>query len=315
MSAPEPRCVARRAAYPGPARRQAGMSIIELMVGIVVSMLVALAAAGSAMMFTASQRQGVGASGAGLGASSAITALKNDAALAGLGFFGDANYLCGQLALSVGAAVLSDAAPFTPVRVTAGANGDTVDVVYGDRVESGANVLLDAASDGSTAELMSLLPVAAGQAVLLAPATAGGTCLVRTVTAVTASTPIAAQTVTFADTGKYNKAAFSVAPAFAERDRITLLGELNWNRYRRDGNTLVMDRPLGGEDVLRTVQGNPLDIRGPVERCEHLTDPDRISGAAPPHKQGRIIWISPSCSPSSSRTKRPTCTSHPACRP
>ena len=250
MCAPEMRRVARRAWCPGPARRQAGMSIIELMVGIVVSMLVGLAAAGSAMMFTASQRQGVGASGAGLGASSAITALKNDAALAGLGFFGDANYLCGQLALSVGAAVLSDAAPFTPVRVTAGANGDTVDVVYGDRVESGANVLLDAASDGSMAEVMSLLPVVAGQAVLLAPATAGGTCLVRTVTAVTASTPIAAQTVTFADTGKYNKAAFSVAPAFAERDRITLLGELNWNRYRRDGNTLVMDRPLGGDTVV-----------------------------------------------------------------
>jgi type IV pilus assembly protein PilW len=234
----------------GARRRQAGLSVIELMVGIVVSMLVGLAAAGSAMMFTASQRQGIGASGAGLGAASAITALKNDAALAGLGFFGDSSYLCNQLSLSVDAAVLSDGAPFTPVRVTAGADGDTIDVVYGERVESGANVLLNAASDGSSADLMSLLPVSAGQAVLLAPATPGAPCLVRSVTAVTDSTPTTPQILSFANTGRYNKAAFGVAPAFAERDRITLLGELNWNRYRRDGNTLVMDRPLGGDTVV-----------------------------------------------------------------
>ena len=235
------------------AGRQAGMSIVELMVGIVVSMLVGLAAAGSAIMFTASQRQGIGASGAGLGAASAITALKNDAALAGLGFFGDSTYLCNQLALSNGAAVLSDGAPFTPVRITAGtvaAPDDTIDVVYGERIESGANVLLNAASNGTSADTMSLLPVAVGQAVLLAPATAGGTCLVRTVTSVTASTATTPQTFTFDNTGAFNQAAFSVTPLFAERDRITLLGDLNWNRYRREGNTLVMDRPLVGDTVV-----------------------------------------------------------------
>jgi type IV pilus assembly protein PilW len=31
---------------------------------------------------------------------------------------------------------------------------------------------------------------------------------------------------------------------------VTLLGEVNWNRYRRDGNTLVLERPLAGTSVV-----------------------------------------------------------------
>lgn len=238
---------------------QRGMSIIELMIGIVVAMLVSLAAAGSAIVFTASQRQGIGAGGAGVNAATALAAVKNDAALAGLGFFGDARYLCQDLALSDGAGVVVDGAAFAPLRITAEASGDDrVDIVYADRVESGANVLLETASDGSSAELMSLLPVAANQAVLLAPADGAGTCLVRTVTAVAASTETTPQTLSFAAAGRHNQAAFSTAPAFAERDRIALLGDLNWNRYRRIDNTLVLERPLAGGDpvvIARNVIG------------------------------------------------------------
>ncbi len=240
----------RAGARPGTRRGQRGLSIIELMVGLVVAMLVGLAAAGSAIMFTAAQRQGMGMGGSGIGAASALAALKNDAALAGLGFFGDSSYLCNKLDFSAGATLHSDGADFTPVSITAGDDADTVDVVYGERIESGANVLLEAASDGTSAELMSLLPVSVGQAVLLAPAAAGNPCLLRTVTAVAASTDDTPQTLSFDNTGSYNQADFTVAPAFAERDRITLLGALNWNRYRRDGNTLVLTRPLSGESVV-----------------------------------------------------------------
>lgn len=237
---------------PGRAAQQ-GLSIIELMVGIVVALLVSLAAGSSAMMFTAAQRQAMGAGGAGIGAATAMAALKNDAALAGLGFFGDSTYLCNQLALSVDTAVISDSANFTPVRITAGADAgddDTVDIVYGERVESGANVLLGAASDGTTASLMSLLPVSVGQAVLLAPDEPGNPCLVRSVTAVTNSTDTTLQSIAFGATGKFNQGDFTADPSFAVHDRVTLLGDLNWNRYRRDGNTLLLDRPLLGTSVL-----------------------------------------------------------------
>lgn len=234
----------------GHRRRQRGLSIVELMVGIVIALLVSLAASGSASVFTAAQRQGLGAGGASLNASSALGAVKNDAALAGLGFFGDDAYLCNRLALSVDAAVLMDGAEFTPVRITTEAGGDRIDIVYADRIESGANVLLDASSDGASAATMSLLPTGVGQTVLLAPAGGAGTCLVRSVTAIAASTPESPQTLSFAADGRHNQAAFSVAPAFAERDRITLLGTLRWNRYRRVGNTLVLEQPLDGNEAV-----------------------------------------------------------------
>ncbi len=235
-----------------PRRRQRGLSIVEVMVGLVVSMLVGIAAAGSAMMFTASQRQGVGAGGVGIGAASALAALKNDAALAGLGFFGESAFLCGKLDLSVGATLHSDGDDFAPVRITAGDTDDTIDILYGDRIESGANVRLSGSSDGTTAQLKSLLPAAVGQAVLLAPApgSGGDTCIVRSVTGITASTEDTPQQLAFADTGTHNQGEFATAPAFGEDDRVTLLGQLNWNRYRRDGDNLVLDRPLGGGDAV-----------------------------------------------------------------
>ncbi|MCB1994347.1 MAG: PilW family protein [Burkholderiaceae bacterium] len=248
-----PSLSSRQVARPVPPRHaQRGLSIVELMVGLVVAMLVSIAAAGSAMMFTASQRQGIGVGGSGIGAATALAALKNDAALAGLGFFGDANYLCNTLALSTGPTLHSDSDTFTPVRITAGDDGDTIDIVYGNRVESGANVLLASASDGTSAALQSLMPTAAGQAVLLAPATPGAPCLVRTVTAVTPSTDTTPQLLTFAADGTHNQGAFTAMPTFAERDRITLIGALSWNRYRRDGNTLVLDRPLTGDTAVLT---------------------------------------------------------------
>jgi type IV pilus assembly protein PilW len=225
-------------------RAQRGMSIIELMVGIVVALLVGLAAAGSATVFTASQRQGIGTGGAAVNTSTALAALKNDAAAAGLGFFGDSRFLCNELNLSVGETVLSDGADFSPVRITDDDGQSQVDVVYASQVASGTNVLLNAESDGASAELRSLLPVTVGQAVLLAPAAPGDPCVVRSVTAVAAATIDTRQTLTFANTGLHNQAEFDDNPTYPDRGRVTLLGALQWSRYRLDGTDLVLERPM-----------------------------------------------------------------------
>ena len=58
MCATEPRSCRPRAR-----RVQRGLSIIEIMVGVVVALLVGLAAIGGAVSFTASQRQGIGTGG------------------------------------------------------------------------------------------------------------------------------------------------------------------------------------------------------------------------------------------------------------
>lgn len=235
-----------------PIRNQRGLSIIELMIGMAVALLVTLAAAGSAIVFTAAQRQGMGAGGASMNTLNALSTIKTEVALAGLGFFGDSLYRCSTLALSTGATVRANGSVFTPVSITRnGTTGDdTVDVVYGDQIEAGAEVLLSLASTGTSAQLRSLLPVTVDEAVVLAPATGTQPCVVRTVTAVTASTASTPQILTFASTGLHNGATFITPPAFAADDRVTLLGRLSWIRFRRDGNTLVAEFPLAGTQAV-----------------------------------------------------------------
>jgi type IV pilus assembly protein PilW len=232
------------------------MSIIELMVGIVVAMLVGLAATQSAMMFTANQRQGVGAGGAAVNSGTVLSAVKDDVSAAGLGFFNGSNFLCDRLNLSVGATKHFDGATFSPLRVTRDAAGDTIDVVYATRVESGASVLLKSTSDGSSASLMSFLPVSAGQSVLMAPGNPGALavpCLVRTVSANTAATSEASQKLDFSTAGahnRHNSAVFTTPPGFVEGDRVTQLGTLRWTRYRIDAGNLVIERPLEGTSAV-----------------------------------------------------------------
>ena len=234
-----------------PSRAQRGLSIIELMVGIVVAMLVSLAATSSAVMFTSSQRQGIGAGGAIVNASSALTAIKSDAALAGLGFFNGSTMLCPSLNLSVGATIKSDGAAFSPLQVTHATSLDQLDVLYATVIESGTTAQLQSPTDGSLVELNSLLPAAVGQVAMLAPEDPGDPCTMRTVTAVTPSTATALQTVAFDSSGTYNAGAFTTAPNYASRGRVTLVGELRWNRYRVDSSgNLLLERPLDGTSAI-----------------------------------------------------------------
>jgi len=239
-------CARKRALRP-PAR---GLSLIELMVSLVVAMLVGLAAVGSATMFMAAQRQGIGTGGSMINASTALGALRDDASVAGLGFFGDSRYLCDRLNLSMGNTVIQDGVAFTPLRITRVGDNDRVDVVYGTQVASGANVLLNASTTGADAELRSFLPVTAGQAVLLAPRNAGDPCVVRTVTAVVDSTVDDPQRLTFAVTGDFNKTAFTTPVTYPDRGRVALLGQLRWARYRLEGTDLRLERPLAGDPVV-----------------------------------------------------------------
>jgi len=231
--------------------RQRGLSIIELMVGLVVSLIVGLAATSSAVVFTASQRQGIGVGGVAVNINTALAALKNDAASAGLGFFGDSRYLCAALNLGVGATPAWDGVSFAPVRITRPGGLDRIDVLQASRVESGANVLLAQASSGADASLKSYLPAAVGDAVLLSPDVVGDPCLVRTVTAVIPSTVDTPQQLVFAPGVQHNDAIFTTNPTYSSSGGgATLLGQLNWQRYSMAGTDLTLERPLAGTSAV-----------------------------------------------------------------
>ncbi|MFO1329690.1 MAG: PilW family protein [Rubrivivax sp.] len=239
-------------------RRQRGMSLVELMVGLVVALLVSIAASGSAVVFTASQRQGMSVGGSTVNVTTVLAALKNDAATGGLGFFGDARYLCATLNLSKGATVHWNGTAFAPVRVTRDGAADRVDVLQSTRVEAGAHVRLALPSDGNTASLDSFLPASVGDAVLVSPAAAGDPCVVRTVTATAAATADTPQVLTFGGGGEHNAAAFGTSPTYSDNGGgVTLLGQLRWQRYRLNGTDLVLERPLDDASavLLRNVIG------------------------------------------------------------
>ncbi len=231
---------------------QAGASIVELMVGLVVSLLVGLAATGAAISFTAQQRAGVGIGGVAVNAQTVMTALRDEAAAAGLGFFADGAFLCPLLNLSVGTRIVANSAPFSPIQVTRELNADVLDVVSASRVEAATPVRLVAPASGASAALASFLPVATAQAVLMAPRQTGNPCLIRTVTQQVLPTAAAPrQELTFSDSpGTHNGPAFAQTATFQAEDRVTMLGELQWSRFRRVGTDLVLERPLSNATAV-----------------------------------------------------------------
>lgn len=231
------------------ADRQRGLSLVELMVGMVVALLVSLAATNSALSFMASQRQAGAAGGVTINAATGLSAIKSDIASAGLGFFSNSTFACWKLSFSTELVKRFDADNFAPAKITRSGNNDELEVMYGSEVDGGATLYLEGSSDGSSAMLRSLMPVAVGQAAVLMPnptKNLGKTCLIRTVTANTPSTATSRQVVGFANTGAYNKVAFTVPPTFADQDQVALLGTLRWMRYYLDGTNLTAQDRLGG---------------------------------------------------------------------
>ena len=241
----------------GRGRAVRGLTLIELMVGLVIGMLVSLAAVSSARVFLASQRQAVAVGAGSANAASALAAIKNDVANGGLGFFGDSAYLCAKLNLGLGEKSVADGVDFAPVMATRVGGNDVLDVVYGNQVAAGATVRLASATDGRQASLKTLLPVKAGQAVLIAPTSAGQPCTVRSVTASTPPTVEARQSLAFGPAGRHNQASFSEQPGYGENARVTLLGQLHWNRYAVEGTDLKLTHVIDGSSavLLRHVIG------------------------------------------------------------
>ncbi len=238
-----------RAEHPRNRAGTRGFSLVELMIGLVIGLLVSLAALSSLRIFTNEQRQGT-VSGAGvLNAAAALGAIKNDVAAVGLGFFDGRRPMCDRLNLSFGTSALFNSAAFAPLSITRTLGNDQIDVFYASDVAAGANLSISTASNGTQVSVDSILPASVGQAVLLAPANTG-LCTVRTVTTTVAGTVDTPQIVNFSAAGLHNQANFNTAPAYAARARVTLLGQLQWRRYRLVDGNLVLEQPLIGTTAV-----------------------------------------------------------------
>ncbi len=232
-----------------PRAAQRGLSLVELMIGLVIGLLVSLAALSSLRIFASEQRQGAAAGVGVINAGAALGAIKNDVAAAGLGFFDGRRPLCDRLNLSIGTSILFDGTSFVPLSISRAEGQDQVDVFYATDVIAGASLPIVNASNGGQASMETTLPATVGQAVMMAPSSTG-LCTVRSVTAVAAGTVDTPQVLTFAAAGPHNGAAFSTAPAYPARARTTLLGQLQWNRYRLVDGNLVLEQPMTGASAV-----------------------------------------------------------------
>jgi len=237
-----------------PISSQGGFSLVELMVSLVISMLVSLAALGSARLFMVAQRQSLDSGTASGSAVNALAAIKHDAELASLGFYLNGVFACKTFNVSAGSTSLATNANLLPVQVSStGKNFVQLDLLSADSLESAAPAYLAAAvpSDASIVALASYLPVQPGQAVMLAPlGDAGLPCSVKT--AVRVDPPMAGQgsVLYFDDTGLHNKFAYT-AVSYSTSSAVTLLGQLNWSRFSVDAkNNLVMTRPVLGANAV-----------------------------------------------------------------
>ena len=232
-----------------PPRRARGLSLVELMIGMVLGLVVSLAAVSSLRTFTAGQRQGMATGSGMVSASGALGMIKNDVAAAGLGFFDGRAPMCNRMNLSLGTGALINGTAFAPVQITRALNQDQLDLLYATDVAAGVSLPLSANSDGASSQTLSTLPVNVGQAVLLAPANTG-LCTLRTVTAVTAGTVTTPQVLAFGGTGKHNQKVFTTAPSYAKAERVSMVGTLLWHRYRVQDGNLVLEQPLEGRTAV-----------------------------------------------------------------
>jgi type IV pilus assembly protein PilW len=268
---------------------QRGMTLIEAMVGMVVGLLVALTAAGTAQVFTASQRQGMGAGSVAMNATTAMTAIRQDLGQAGLGFFGEGLFLCDTINLSTGNAVLEDGSVFTPVNAERPGTGltDKLHIAYATHIAGGTAVLTEnEVSDGSSVRLRSLLPGVAGEAVLLSASAAQRACTVRTITGVIPATTESSMLMVFDPDGLHNSNAvtFTLPPNIPDQSSVALLGNLRMNSYQVENKTLVQEQRLTGRKSVLAGNVVAFRIEYGVSAAEGATS---LSGWQNPNQFGK----------------------------
>lgn len=233
---------------------QAGFTLVELMVSLVISMFVVLAAVGSAQFFMTIQRQSMSAGTANGNALTTIASIKNEAAQAALGFYANGALACTTINLSSGADVLADNMVMTPVSISHSKdNLAQLDVLYADTMNAAAPAFLasNAVNSAPSVVTVSFLPVQPGQAVMLTPiGDPGVPCTVKTASRI--ETPMSGHgtTMYFDDTGTHNQVTFPPA-TYSTGSAITLLGALNWSHFAVDSSgSLVMSQPISGKSAV-----------------------------------------------------------------
>jgi len=243
--------------------RERGMSLVELMVGILVGLLVVMAASGSLAFFEGQRRTSLAGDAAMNSGVMAGYVMQRDVRNGGVGLMNATQLACTGLNLYYNSVTRADGAAVAPVQITdGGAGSDAVTVFFTDSVLGSAPVQLThgftAAGDNPRVNSTSGLQV--GDVVLIASSVPTDPCTVAQISSIT---PIASEIELGRAAGAgrpWNApspaAAFATAPLYPAGGMVVKAGNtVTWRRY---------DVTNGALNATDLVTGNSIKVAANV---------------------------------------------------
>jgi type IV pilus assembly protein PilW len=235
-------------------RAQRGFSLVELMVGLLISLLVGLVVYGTTIFMDAQRRTMMTGNTAFENALAGLYTIQHEVKGAGLGSLQNGQVPCLTLNAYRGGATIADSAPVAPVAIQPGATAkesDTITVLGGSAIVGAVplTLLTPMADAAATLTVQTNTLIANGHLVVDANPGGGAPCTLMHVTKVT-DTGFGIDVEHAAAQSTWNPAspvtAFATAPAYPAGSLVLDIGALQWTRYRvLNGNLEALDVPTG----------------------------------------------------------------------
>jgi type IV pilus assembly protein PilW len=226
--------------------RQSGMSLVELMVGLMVGLLVVIAASGSLSFFETQRTTSLSGNGAMNSGVMAGYLLQRDLRNAGVGLMNTTQLACNTVNLYYNGATRSDGLAVAPAQIADGGAGpDSVTVFFANSVLGSAPVQLSKGftTAGDNLRVSSTSGLLQGDVVLVAGSSGSDPCTVAQLSAITAAGTefdLAHAAGAGYPWNPGNPAtAFTTAPLYPAGGAVIKAGTgLTWRRYSVSGGAL-----------------------------------------------------------------------------
>jgi type IV pilus assembly protein PilW len=228
--------------------RQQGMSLVELMVGILVGVLVVMAASGSLTFFEAQRTTSLSGNAAMNSGMMGGYILQRDLRNAGLGLMNAAQLACTRVNLYFNGATRADGSAVAPVQIVDGGAGpDTISIFFADSVLGSAPMTLTRGltTAGENLHVSSASGVQNGDVVLIAGNAATDPCSVAQISNIVPGPADIDLVRNAGATYPWNPAspagAFASAPLYSAGGVVMRTGNnITWRNYSAAGGALTV---------------------------------------------------------------------------
>lgn len=228
--------------------KQTGFGLVEILVGLVISMLVVITAYGTLIFFQTYNRTGIGANSALENGIGGLYAIEHDVKSSGLGFLAKGSIVCSTLNMSYGSQNFAMNTPVIPVAIADGGKGpDSITVMYANNILAASPVLSSASTNiaNSSINVYSPLYFQSGNLAMISNL-ANLSCTVVRITAVSNNQ------LTF-DAGA------SPNTAYPANSLVANIGGLTWNTWRINNSVLEVFNKFSNTTV--TIADNVVQMQ------------------------------------------------------